>query len=166
MAFCCSNLATQLFYIANATYALETAVIKISLLLQYLRIFERGALRTWCIVLIITIATWGMIYSVLAWVPCWPIEAYWRWTMQLTGAKCWGFSAMDPDTFDATYSSHNATNMVFGESCPASPAGKGNVMLTRKDTLVLLIPIPLYFDKRTSLQSRRGLYGLLGMGCL
>lgn len=86
--------------------------------------------------------------------------------MQLTGAKCWGFSAMDPDTFDATYSSHNATNMVFGESWPTAGACKSKFVLTRKDTLVLLIPIPLYFDKRTSLQSRRGLYGLLGMGVL
>lgn len=114
----------RLFYIANATYALQTALIKISILLQYLRMLRPktatggngGRLRLWCLSLIVVSAVWGTIYSVMAWAPCVPVSGYWNWDLVLTGrARCWGFGSQNPVAFDAAFASHNATNMLLGE---------------------------------------------------
>lgn len=116
----------RLFYIANATYALQTALIKISILLQYLRMLRPGGdivrggnggrLRAWCLSLVAISALWGAIYSVMAWAPCVPVNGYWNWELVLTGrARCWGFGSQNPIAFDAAFASHNATNMLLGE---------------------------------------------------
>lgn len=48
----------------------ESAFIKISLLLQYLRIFKAGAMRWVCIILIILVAMWGIGFSFSGWFSC------------------------------------------------------------------------------------------------
>lgn len=60
-------------YITNAAYHTTTAFIKVSLLFQYLRIFRNGIRRTICIMLFATICVWGMVYSFISWVPCFPV---------------------------------------------------------------------------------------------
>ena len=54
-----SNQTSQIFYIENALYVTQTSIIKISLLLQYLRIFKAGTMRWICISLLTIITLWG-----------------------------------------------------------------------------------------------------------
>ncbi len=134
-----------MFYIANSCYVCSTAFIKLSLLFQYLRIFEKGtAIRKLCIALIVLVSLWGFAYAFMAWVPCFPIHNMWDIT---PGAKCYSFGSQSPDDFAATFESHTAVNVLF-------------------DVLVLAIPIPLYFEKDTPMKARIGLVVLLLMGCL
>jgi hypothetical protein len=71
---------------------MSTALIKLSLLFQYLRAVDSGRIRIFCIALIVIISIWGFIYSFMAWFPCFPIRAYWDWT--LTSAKCYAYGMM------------------------------------------------------------------------
>lgn len=59
-----------MFYFENALYITNTAVIKLSLLLQYLRIFKAGTMRWVCVSLFVLISLWGLTYSFMAWFPC------------------------------------------------------------------------------------------------
>lgn len=79
----------QRFYIANGTYSVSTALIKLSLLFQYLRIFDSGPVRKLCIWLIVIISCWGAAFSFMAWLPCFPVRAYWDWS--LAGARCYAY---------------------------------------------------------------------------
>ncbi len=65
-------------------------MIKLSLLLQYLRIYERGRMRIFCRAMIGIISIWGLVFSFMAWFPCFPVRAYWDW--EITEATCyaWG----------------------------------------------------------------------------
>ncbi|KAI1855262.1 hypothetical protein JX266_000127 [Neoarthrinium moseri] len=132
------------FYVANASYNMSTALIKMSLLFQYLRIFDRGKTRILCIALLCFIGLWGLAYSALAWFPCSPVSGYWDW---LSGPQCWAFASLDGPEFYATYASHAVLNMVL-------------------DFIVLATPMPLYFRDTTSTATRRRLLMLLGAGTL
>jgi hypothetical protein len=81
----------QHFYVANGTYNVSTTLIKLSLLFQYLRVFEAGAVRKLCIGMIVLISCWGFAYSFMGWFPCFPIRAYWDWS--LTDATCYAYGA-------------------------------------------------------------------------
>lgn len=59
-----------MFYFENAIYITNTAVIKLSLLTQYMRIFKGGMMRWICKSLIIIIGLWGFTYGFMAWFPC------------------------------------------------------------------------------------------------
>jgi hypothetical protein len=54
----------------NALYITEAAIIKASLLLQYLRIFKAGFMRWICLVLLVTVMLWGFAYGFMVWFPC------------------------------------------------------------------------------------------------
>ncbi|KAH8885484.1 hypothetical protein GQ53DRAFT_695932, partial [Thozetella sp. PMI_491] len=135
-----------LFYIANATYISSTTFVKLSLLCQYLRIYERGtAIRLSCVFLIVTIGLWGAAFSFMAWVPCFPVSAYWDVSPDRPpSGSCYGFGLTLERT---TFVAHTSLNMVF-------------------DILVLAIPIPLYFDRSLPSKTRMGMLVLLMLGCL
>ncbi|KAF1830682.1 hypothetical protein BDW02DRAFT_633466 [Decorospora gaudefroyi] len=99
-----------LFYIEHAMYNTNTALIKIALLLQYLRIFKAGAMRWTCIALLVLVTLWGLGFSIAAWFPCWPVAGYWDRTI---AATCYGFGFGDVSSFIATYKAHSASNMMF-----------------------------------------------------
>lgn len=65
---------SQRFYIANATYALSTTLLKLSLLCQYLRIFDRGVIRAAIFTLLAFCLVWGLVSSFMAWFPCFPVK--------------------------------------------------------------------------------------------
>lgn len=133
------------FYIGNATYVTATALIKEALLLQYLRVFERGVfVRRFLIFLIIFTAFWGVAFSFLAWVPCVPVYTFWD---NGGGPNCFGYGSSYAAPFIATFQSHAAINMVL-------------------DTLVLIIPLPLFFKDGATACTRIRLVGLLSMGIL
>lgn len=137
------------FYVGNATYITSTALIKEALLLQYLRIYDRGVLvHRFLIGLIIFTALWGFAYSFLAWVPCFPVRDMWNLELQQSGgAYCYGYGSQYAGPFIATFQSHAAVNMAL-------------------DTIVLLIPIPLFCKDGTTTGTRMRLVGLLSMGVL
>ncbi|PSN68649.1 hypothetical protein BS50DRAFT_619467 [Corynespora cassiicola Philippines] len=98
------------FYVENAIYISNTAVIKISLLFQYLRIFKAGAMRWICLSLLVLITLWGCAYGFIAWIPCFPVRGFWDRTINPT---CYGYGFRDAASFIATFESHTALNMTF-----------------------------------------------------
>lgn len=91
--------------------------VKLSLLTQYLRLFEETRdmpltrrLRTVTLVFIALSSLWGLAYSFLAWVPCVPISGLWN---PLEKAVRYGYGSQDIDVFVGTYISHATTNMAL-----------------------------------------------------
>ncbi|KAF2662118.1 hypothetical protein K491DRAFT_686609 [Lophiostoma macrostomum CBS 122681] len=101
---------TKIFYIENALYVTQTSIIKISLLLQYLRIFKAGTMRWICVSLLVIITLWGITYGFMAWIPCFPVHGYWDHNIN---ARCYGYGFADPKEFIAIFQSHTALNMAF-----------------------------------------------------
>ena len=135
----------QGFYIANGTYLLSTSLIKLALLLQYLRVPELGQkVHRFCYGLIIFVSLWSFAFVIIAWFPCAPIGDY--WSMSPT-ANCWGFASADPDIFRITFTTHCAANMVL-------------------DLVILTVPAVLFFKKELSMRGRWGLIGILCIGAL
>ncbi|KAI0134662.1 hypothetical protein BJ170DRAFT_210841 [Xylariales sp. AK1849] len=136
----------QAFYVSNATYCISTACIKLALLLQYLRVFERGTLMHritfW---LTVFTALWGLAYSTIAWFPCVPVTDF--WDLVTDGSRCYGYGSHDPASFVATYESHTAINMTL-------------------DVLLLIIPLPLLWKHGTNSATRIRLVALWSFGCL
>ncbi|KAF2833912.1 hypothetical protein CC86DRAFT_462160 [Ophiobolus disseminans] len=98
------------FYVAHAIYITNTAVIKASLLLQFLRIFKAGYMRWTCLGLLALVSLWGLGFSIVAWFPCFPVRGYWQRT---TEARCYGFGFSNVDDFVNIYKAHSASNMAF-----------------------------------------------------
>lgn len=129
----------------NACLNMAATFIKLSLLFQYLRIFEKGswpyraALGT-----IGLVSMWGIAYTILALFPCWPVSDFWY---SPTGAKCWGYGAWSTAELTGTFYSHTAMNMIL-------------------DIIILAIPFHLYFKTDMTFKMRMGLLALLLMGAL
>ena len=124
---------------------MSTACIKISLLLQYLRIFERGTtVNLFCKVVAVFTLLWGVAYSILGWVPCVPVYMYWSRTPK-DNPRCFAYGSLVPHEFSGTYESHTAINMAL-------------------DLIVLAIPVHLYFKSGVAWQTRNALAVLLFMG--
>ncbi|KAI1453230.1 hypothetical protein F4805DRAFT_444380 [Annulohypoxylon moriforme] len=123
---------------------MSTTFIKISLLFQYLRVFQSGHMRTICIAMMVVIGLWGAGYSLMAWVPCIPVNGYWNLEME---AKCYGFGSRNANEFYKSYLSHTAVNTVL-------------------DMIVFTIPIPLYFQRDTIRRTKLGLVGVVSTGAV
>ncbi|KAH8200488.1 hypothetical protein TruAng_005381 [Truncatella angustata] len=134
------------FYVQNATYCSSTAFIKLALLLQYLRVFERGTtIYKITFGLVVFTSLWGFAYSFIAWVPCVPVSTY--WDMSSDGKNCYGYGSHYPASFVGTYESHTATNMIL-------------------DAIILIVPLPLLFKNGATTAARARLIALLSMGCI
>jgi hypothetical protein len=133
----------RLFYGLNLTINLGAAFVKLSLLCQFLRIFEKG---TWpyraSVIGLVLVAIWGFVYAILALFPCSNVSDAWNIFAQ--GAKCWGFGSQDPDLFTATFVTHNVFNTIF-------------------DVYITAIPFQLYFRPGVTQKTRFGLMILLLM---
>ncbi|KAF3765022.1 hypothetical protein M406DRAFT_331336 [Cryphonectria parasitica EP155] len=117
----------KMFWWCNACYNMSMAAIKISLLFQYLRLLNEHPaadsrqpmiMRTAVIVLIAITAIWGIVYSILAWVPCVPIYADWDFTVSATR---YGYGSDDKRTFVTTFMVHGACNMAIDIAIFALP---------------------------------------------
>src|SRR4051812_14668737 len=63
-------------YVIGASYTSSTAFIKISLLLQYLRLYERGSIvYRFTQGILIFVSMWGLCYSFTSWLCCLPSPA-------------------------------------------------------------------------------------------
>ncbi|KAI1110609.1 hypothetical protein F5Y14DRAFT_345035 [Nemania sp. NC0429] len=133
------------YYVALLSYILSTALMKLCLLTQYLRLFAADPRpRRVCWFFIVLSALWGVAFSVIAIVPCVPLSGFWDW---VSPARCYGFGSKVPDEIGATYAAHTSTNVVL-------------------DLIVLAIPIPLYFKTFKQKKQRVGfsIMILLGIG--
>ncbi|KAK4235833.1 hypothetical protein C8A03DRAFT_17477 [Achaetomium macrosporum] len=138
------------FYVFNGSYAMSTALIKISLLLQYMRLYRPGSLlHNICRGLVVFVALWGVAYSVIAWVPCVPPSDYWGFvpSMDISHLRCYGYGSQYVKTFAATYESHAAVNLAL-------------------DLAVMGLPIPLYFEPGAHGRTKMGLFGIIIMGTI
>jgi hypothetical protein len=137
---------TQHFYIANATYGMSTAFIKLALLFQYLDFFpKRSFQRRFTICIAVLIGLWGAAFTFMGWFPCFPVDEYWN--VLRDSGTCYGYGSSYATSFVATYEFHSGLNMIF-------------------DVIVLAIPIPIYFTKDTSRRTRLGLIGLFITGIM
>ncbi|KAK1624643.1 hypothetical protein BDP81DRAFT_464413 [Colletotrichum phormii] len=135
-----------IFYICNGTLPMSTSLIKIAILLQYLRTFERGSKsRIFTIVMICIVAMWGTAFIFLAWVPCIPVAAYWDWSIPYRGR--WGFGTQVAEELLRTYEAHATSNMIL-------------------DFIIFAIPLPLYFNTEANKRSRKSVLGLFLLGSL
>jgi hypothetical protein len=134
----------RLFYIADGSFITTVALIKLSLLLQYLRIFEKGLLRWVCLVTAGLVIIFACVYSFMAWFPCIPnIESYWDWTRE--NRQCYGYGSLYQADHYHTFLSHSIINIFL-------------------DIIILVIPIPLLFRPNTEMRTRLGILGLLFLG--
>lgn len=154
-----------LFYIANGAFTVTTNLIKISLLLQYLRVFEQNPppegdgsggtpapirprtnwMRIACLTTLGVVVVWGVIISFMAWFPCFPVRAYWDW--DVADAKCYGFGSRYTKPYYYTFLTHSAVNMIL-------------------DLIILALPMPLFFRSDTLPKTKIGLGGLWLMGAM
>ncbi|KAH8905664.1 hypothetical protein BR93DRAFT_978837 [Coniochaeta sp. PMI_546] len=134
----------KLFYVLNINLNLSATFIKLSLLCQFLRLFDKG---TWAyrasLIGLVFVTLWGLTFIILSLFPCTVISN--AWDIFATNARCWGYASQNPDLFTATLVSHNLINTVF-------------------DIYITAIPFQLYFQPDVTSRTRLGLMVLLLMG--
>jgi hypothetical protein len=134
----------ELFYALNINLNLAAAFIKLSLLCQFLRLFDKG---TWqyraSIVGLVIVTLWAIPFLILSLFPCARVPD--AWNVFARDAHCWGYASQNPDQFTATLVSHNLINTLL-------------------DVYIIAIPLPMYFQADVSARTRRGLLILLLMG--
>ncbi|KAF9728830.1 hypothetical protein PMIN04_003472 [Paraphaeosphaeria minitans] len=134
----------QYVWASNLTYAFSTTFIKISILIQYLRLFEgRSELArkaTWAILAIVSL--WGVTFCLLALFSCTPVAKNWDFTLE---GKCVGWGSKNANEFFATWMAHASSNMCL-------------------DTLILALPVPFISNLRMSGKTRTGLITLFILG--
>ncbi|KZM19228.1 uncharacterized protein EKO05_0007362 [Ascochyta rabiei] len=134
----------QSFYIEHNLYLTETALIKVSLLLQYLRIFKAGRMRWLCLGLLAVVSLWGLAFSIMGWFSCSPVGAYWHRTVE---SKCYGFGFGDRETFIAMFEAHSASNMFF-------------------DLAIFMTPLVLFRTPNLNFRNVLALAGVFAFGAL
>ncbi|KAF3761577.1 hypothetical protein M406DRAFT_323931 [Cryphonectria parasitica EP155] len=99
-------------YVSSALYTTSTTLIKIAILLQYLRVFaEKSRYRMAAKILLIIVALWGSAFSFVSWFPAFPISAIWDFAN--TSAIRFGFSSLNPNETLGAYLALSATNMLL-----------------------------------------------------
>ncbi len=133
----------QAFWISNSTYIMSTTFMKLSLLFQYMRMYGRESrVYRLCIIISVVIGLWGTAFSIIAWLPCFPVYAY--WDFDVTNRVCYAFGVTSDQT---AFIAQTATNMLF-------------------DLIILALPIPLYFKMYTPKKTRIGMLVLLFFGLM
>lgn len=136
----------RILYVGNTTYPLSASLIKLALLFQYLRVFETGTrTRFFCKCMIAISAAWGVAFSMLRWVPCYPVRAY--WDLSIENPHCWGFGARDPVSFMHVFVAQATSTVVL-------------------DLIVFAIPLQLCLKPETQKKTRLCLLGLFFLGFL
>lgn len=134
---------SQYIYIATATYALSSAFIKISLLLQYIRAFTGKRIRLFCKIMIAITSMNGAAFAICSWFSCYPVAAFWDFSIR--NAKCWGFASRNNVEFITISIVQVAVTNIL-------------------DIIVFVIPTWLYFQPSTPRNTRLSLLCLLVLG--
>ncbi|KAF1993834.1 hypothetical protein P154DRAFT_587718 [Amniculicola lignicola CBS 123094] len=134
----------KLVWATNVCYTSSTTLIKLSILVQYLRLFDmhsRLAKRI-ALGLIVLISTWGITFFLLALFSCSPVAKNWNFKLE---GKCVGWGSKDPDEMFATFAAHAGSNMLL-------------------DLVVLGLPIPFLSSLTREGRTRLALVALFIMG--
>ncbi|KAI0472938.1 hypothetical protein GGR56DRAFT_676982 [Xylariaceae sp. FL0804] len=132
------------FYASYVSYTLGTWFIKISLLFQFLRMFDGGKTRVACLVMLGVVTVWGLGFAVTSVFPCWPPSVL--WTPGASRASCWGIEG-DKWASSKTFLSQATTNAFL-------------------DLVVLALPFPRFLRRETTGKGRIGLLALFVLGAL
>lgn len=137
----------KLFYIADGGFVTTVSLIKISILLQYLRFFDTGFQRHLCLAMLVMVSIWTVVTSFMAWVPCFPVRAFWDWSVE--GAKCYAYGSKYVSSHYATFLAHSVVNMTM-------------------DFIIFAIPLQLFFrlSAHTHHRTRLGLGVLVVIGIM
>jgi hypothetical protein len=136
----------KLFYMGSITYPLSLTLIKLAVLFQYLRIFDKQSRRrTWCKGLIYFTFVWGLFYTFPTWVPCAPVSA--MWDVTAPARHCWAFGSPDISEMLGFYISHSISTTLL-------------------DLIIFLLPVDLFFKSDTSKTSRISLVCLFILGLI
>lgn len=133
-----------MFWVANAVFSMSNALVKLSLLSQYLRLFQVPAIRVACKILIVLISIWGTIYSFIAWFPCFPPSEFWSFERSST---CYGYGSSIPMHVYQTTVSATASNMAF-------------------DLVTWALPIHLLAESSVDRKTKKAVMWLLGIGTM
>ena len=133
-------------YVTNAAYHTTTTLIKVSLLLQYLRLFRDGARRTTSLILLGLVATWGLAFSFMAWVPCFPVSGFWNRTLN-PPAKCYGYGYRTTTEIKSVLLVFASTNMLF-------------------DIAIFLVPLGEFFRSDLRRKQILAMTGLFSLGSM
>ncbi|KAJ4387540.1 hypothetical protein N0V93_008135 [Gnomoniopsis smithogilvyi] len=137
-----------LFYVANALYNMSTALIKLALLFQYLRISEKSPkLRTLSILFIVIVSLWGTAFSILAWMPCLPVSGFWSLSPTDNSVIRYAYGSHDVTTLASTFFAHAASNMFL-------------------DMIIFSIPVALWMRSNPERKTRIALQGLFVLGAI
>ncbi|KAH7089108.1 hypothetical protein FB567DRAFT_324925 [Paraphoma chrysanthemicola] len=134
------------FYVANAAYTMTAACIKLSLLLQYLRVFREGKRRIITLGLLAVVILWGGVFSFMGWVPCFPVSGFWN-KQQQPPPKCYGFGYRTLKEAKDTLFVFSGSNMVL-------------------DLVVFLLPLTEYFKPNLRKQQVLAMTGLFALGSI
>ncbi|KAF2876070.1 hypothetical protein BDV95DRAFT_216366 [Massariosphaeria phaeospora] len=133
-------------YFVNVMYISSTSLIKMAILMQYLRLFasqtQQRVARIFARCLLGTTATWGLTFTCLALFSCNPVAK--NWNAALPG-KCVAWGTDDPEEFYTAWMAHAISNMVL-------------------DVLIFMCPIPFIRSLRMSGKTKLGLATLFCMG--
>ncbi|PSS05321.1 hypothetical protein BD289DRAFT_478212 [Coniella lustricola] len=101
----------KIFYVANATYPSSAGLIKLALLFQYLRVHETPRIfRKTNIAMVVIVSIWSLVYTILGWIPAWPVYAYWDFAAE--GVR-FGFGSDYVKPFVTIYVQLTSTNMIL-----------------------------------------------------
>lgn len=133
-------------YVMHACYPTATALIKLAILVQYLRLFDdkKGILRQTTLVMIGLVSLWGLAFSFIGWFPAFPVSAEWDFSDTTSGVR-YGFGSLDPSSIVAASLAQTTTNMVL-------------------DLIVLAIPVSYYLQPKLDWKSQASLMGLFSLG--
>jgi len=103
-------------------------------------------MRWVCIGLLAIISMWGIAFSLLSWIPCYPVQRFWD-RFDYPDAKCWAFGFADLEGFVAVFISHTAMNMVF-------------------DFIVFLVPMVLFSQPNLRMKNVVAMAGIFVIGAV
>lgn len=128
----------QRLYLGLGTFCLSAVLIKLSILLQYLRIFEKGRVRMLCLIMLLITGVWGFVFLFISWFPCFPVRKAWKTDVK---GKCYGFMSKSSLEFTLALESHASSNMLL-------------------DVIILIIPMVLF--RKPGLKKRQ-IWGMIGI---
>jgi hypothetical protein len=131
-------------WLIGLSYVSSTALIKVSLLFQYLRVFKEGTFTyRFSQFMLVFIGLWGFTFTFMGWLPCFPRpSAFWN----QTGKGCYASFSTNSAVVIKTIEGHSGVNVIF-------------------DLIVVTIPFRLLFIDNAPV-NKKGLGALLVMGLL
>lgn len=88
---------------------------------------------------------WAFAYTFLAVFPCFPIKAYWDWSVP--NATCYGYGVKSMHPSVEVFVSHSASNVLL-------------------DICIIVVPVPLLLRKAMTNREKWSVFGLATMGIM